>query len=212
MPEGPVVLVGHSMGGMAIVAFAEQHPELFGDRIVGVGLVSTTAGGLDPGRILLPMLPAKLGGELTSRTVRTLARRHRLVDGVRRAGRSVATVATDLFAFGDEVPAAYVDFVDRMLSDTPFEVVAEFFPSFRGAGQVRLGRDPRPGADHGHLRHRGPAHLDRPQPQAARADPGLDRCSSARARATWSSSSGTARSTPPSTSSLSAATERVGHR
>jgi pimeloyl-ACP methyl ester carboxylesterase len=132
VPEGPVVLVGHSMGGMSIVALAEAHPELIGDRIVGVGLISTTAGGLDAGRILLPMLPAKLGGELTSRTVRTLARRHKLVDGVRRAGKSVATVATDLFAFGDEVPAAYVEFVDRMLSDTPFEVVADFFPSLHG--------------------------------------------------------------------------------
>ena len=132
VPEGPIVLVGHSMGGMSIVALAEQYPELIGDRVVGVGLISTTAGGLDPSRLLLPMLPAKLGGELTTRTVRTLARRHRLVDGVRRAGRSVAAVATDLFAFGDEVPAAYVEFVDRMLSETPFEVVAEFFPSFRG--------------------------------------------------------------------------------
>jgi pimeloyl-ACP methyl ester carboxylesterase len=132
VPEGPVVLVGHSMGGMSIIALAEQHPELFGDRIAGVGLVSTTAGGLDPSRVLLPMVPAKLGGELTHRTVRTLARSHRLVDGVRRAGRTVAVVATDLFAFGDEVPAAYVDFVDTMLSQTPFEVVAEFFPSFRG--------------------------------------------------------------------------------
>ena len=47
-PDGPVVLVGHSMGGMTIVALAEQHPELFGDRVVGVGLISTTAGGLDP--------------------------------------------------------------------------------------------------------------------------------------------------------------------
>ena len=45
-PRGPVVLVGHSMGGMTIVALAEQHPELFGDRVVGVGLISTTAGGL----------------------------------------------------------------------------------------------------------------------------------------------------------------------
>jgi len=131
-PKGDVVLVGHSMGGMSIIALAEQHPELFGDRIVGVGLISTTAGGLDPSRILLPLVPAKLGGELTHRTVRTLARSHRLVDGVRRAGRTVAVVATDLFAFGGEVPAAYVDFVDSMLSQTPFEVVAEFFPSFRG--------------------------------------------------------------------------------
>ena len=129
--DGPVVLVGHSMGGMTIVALAEEHPELFGDRIVGVGLVSTTAGGLEPSRILLPMIPAKLTGGVTTRAVRTLARGHRAVDGLRRAGRAVAMVATDLFAFGDEVPAAYVDFVDEMLSATPFEVVAEFFPSFR---------------------------------------------------------------------------------
>ena len=132
VPEGPIVLVGHSMGGMSIVALAEQHPELIGDRVVGVGLISTTAGGLDPSRLLLPMLPAKLGGQLTHRTVRTLARGHRSVDGARRIGRSVARVVTDLFAFGDEVPAEYVDFVDSMLSQTPFEVVADFFPSFNG--------------------------------------------------------------------------------
>jgi pimeloyl-ACP methyl ester carboxylesterase len=146
VPEGPVVLVGHSMGGMTIVALAEQHPELIGDRVVGVGLISTTAGGLDPGRLLLPMLPAKLGAELTSRTVRTLARRHKLVDVARRSGRSFATVTTDRFAFGGEVPAAYVEFVDRMLSATPFEVVAEFFPSFRGLDKFHavevLGRVP----------------------------------------------------------------------
>jgi len=131
VPEGPVVVVGHSMGGMTIVAFTEQHPELIGERVVGVGLLSTTAGGLDPSRVLLPLVPARLGGELTARAIRALARGHTLVDGVRRAGRSVAMVATDVFAFGDEVPAAYVDFVDDMLSSTPFEVVAEFFPSFR---------------------------------------------------------------------------------
>ncbi|MEX0426720.1 alpha/beta fold hydrolase [Nocardioides sp. DS6] len=136
VPEGPIVLVGHSMGGMTIVALAEQHPELFapleqGGRIVGTALISTTAGGLDPGRLLMPVVPAKISGSLTHGAIRTLARGHRAVDGVRRIGRSIATVATDAFAFGDEVPAAYVEFVDEMLSDTPFEVVAEFFPSFR---------------------------------------------------------------------------------
>ena len=130
VPEGPVVLVGHSMGGMSIIALAEQHPELFGDRIVGVGLISTTAGGLDPHRIVLPLLPKTIGGQLATRLVATLARGHRHVDGLRRLGKSVATVATDLFAFGDEVPESYVDFVDGMLSATPFEVVAEFFPVF----------------------------------------------------------------------------------
>ena len=130
VPEGPVLLVGHSMGGMSVVAFAEQHPQLFHDRVAGAALISTTAGGLDVGRLLLPVVPAKIGLPLARGTVATLARRAGTVDGLRRAGRSLATVATDLFAFGDEVPASYVEFVDRMLSDTPFEVVAGFFPSF----------------------------------------------------------------------------------
>jgi pimeloyl-ACP methyl ester carboxylesterase len=131
-PDGPVVVVGHSMGGMTIVALAEQRPHLFGDKIVGVGLVSTTAGGLDIGRILLPVAPAKLGGPLTARAIRTLRPGHRGVDAVRRMGAHVAEVLTDLFAFGDDVPASYIRFVDSMLSQTPFEVLSEFFPSLHG--------------------------------------------------------------------------------
>jgi pimeloyl-ACP methyl ester carboxylesterase len=130
VPEGPMVLVGHSMGGMTIMALAEEHPELFGDRIVGVGLISTTAGGLEPHRILAPILPSTVGGMLAERLISVLARGHRTVDGFRRLGRSVAMVATDDLAFGDDVPASYVEFVDQMLSATPFEVVAEFFPHF----------------------------------------------------------------------------------
>jgi pimeloyl-ACP methyl ester carboxylesterase len=130
VPEGPIVLVGHSMGGMTIIALAEQHPELFGDRIAGVALISTTAGGLEPHRLLAPMLPATVGGVLAQRVVSVLARGSRTVDGLRRLGRSVAMVATDELAFGGEVPASYVEFADRMLSSTPFEVVAEFFPNF----------------------------------------------------------------------------------
>lgn len=131
VPEGPVVLVGHSMGGMSIVALAEEFPGLFGDRVAGAALISTTAGGLDPSRVLLPVLPMAVGSALTHRAVAILARGHRSVDRLRRLGRGVAMVATDVWAFGDAVPASYVDCVDQMLSHTPFEVVAEFFPSFR---------------------------------------------------------------------------------
>ncbi|GAA1540591.1 alpha/beta fold hydrolase [Nocardioides humi] len=132
VPDGPVVLVGHSMGGMSIVAFAEQYPELIGERVVGVGLISTTAGGFDPTRILLPMVPARLAGPVAKGVVRTLHRGSRAVDSVRRAGKSVATVATDRFAFGGDVPRGYVEFVDQMLAATPFEVLADFFPHFSG--------------------------------------------------------------------------------
>ncbi|MCL2543121.1 MAG: alpha/beta hydrolase [Nocardioidaceae bacterium] len=128
--DGPVVLVGHSMGGMSIVALVEQFPELIGDKVIGVGLISTTAGGLDVSRILLPMVPARLGGPVALGTMRTLRRGHRAVDHVRRIGKGLANVVTDTFAFGDEVPYGYVEFVDAMLSATPFETVAEFFPHF----------------------------------------------------------------------------------
>jgi pimeloyl-ACP methyl ester carboxylesterase len=47
-PQGPVLLGGHSMGGMTIMCLAASRPELFGDRVRGVLLVSTSAGDLDP--------------------------------------------------------------------------------------------------------------------------------------------------------------------
>ncbi len=130
VPHGPIVLVGHSMGGMTIMALAEEYPELFGERIVGVGLISTTAGGLEPHRIVAPMLPSTVGGAVAERLMSLLARGHRQVDGFRRLGHSVAMVATDELAFGDDVPESYVEFVDQMLSATPFGVVAEFFSNF----------------------------------------------------------------------------------
>jgi len=130
VPEGPVVLVGHSMGGMSIIALAEHHPELFGSKVVGVALISTTAGGLAPHKVILPALPGAVGGQMVSRLVAGLARTSRVVEGVRRVGRDFAMVATDRYAFGDEVPGHYVAFVDRMLSGTSFDVLAEFFPGF----------------------------------------------------------------------------------
>ena len=131
-PDGPVVLVGHSMGGMSIIALAEHFPELIGDKVIGVALLSTTAGGLDPSKILIPLLPARLTGRFTGHAVTTLQRGHLAVDTARRFGRVLASVATNRFAFGGDVPASYVRFVDDMLAATPFEVVADFFPSLRG--------------------------------------------------------------------------------
>ncbi|MCK0092867.1 alpha/beta hydrolase [Rhodococcus sp. F64268] len=41
--SGPIVLVGHSMGGMAILSYARQHSTDIGTRVVGVALISTAA-------------------------------------------------------------------------------------------------------------------------------------------------------------------------
>jgi pimeloyl-ACP methyl ester carboxylesterase len=44
-PAGPVVLAGHSMGGMTIMEYAHTHSEEFAGRVAGLLFVSTTAEG-----------------------------------------------------------------------------------------------------------------------------------------------------------------------
>lgn len=128
--DEPVIVLGHSMGGMTLLSLAEQRPELFGTKIVGAALISTTAGGLDTGRILFPMLPAGIGPGLITRVVDVLSRGSAVVDRMRGYGKEVALFFTDLYSFGTEVPRSYVDFVYEMHDSTPFSVVADFFPAF----------------------------------------------------------------------------------
>jgi pimeloyl-ACP methyl ester carboxylesterase len=130
-PDEKVVLVGHSMGGMTIVALAEQHPELFGDRIVGLGMVSTTAGGQRVHKILSRHIPDALGRRLVERGLLVAAERDRLLELARKAGPGVARVVVRQFAFGSgHVPPEYVAFVDSMIAATPLQVLVEFVPEF----------------------------------------------------------------------------------
>ena len=131
VPDGDVVLVGHSMGGMSIIAFAERHPEVFHERVRGVALISTTAGGLRPHRTLSRWIPDGLGQLVAPRLVAALAGAPELVDSARRGGSNIGFLVSQMFAFGHkDVPAAEVEFLDEMLADTPFEVLAAFFPNF----------------------------------------------------------------------------------
>jgi pimeloyl-ACP methyl ester carboxylesterase len=130
VPEGPVVLVGHSMGGMTIMAFAEHYPEVFEERVVGTGLISTTAGGLKTHHVVSRLIPDSLGTQIGQRLVAGLALAPELVDRVRRRGSNIGFLVADQFAFGEDVPAAYVEFVDNMLAATSFDVLAQFFPNF----------------------------------------------------------------------------------
>jgi pimeloyl-ACP methyl ester carboxylesterase len=130
-PDEPVVLVGHSMGGMSIVALAEHHPELFGDRVVGVGLVSTTAGGQRTHKILSRHVPDAVGRRVVERGLLVAAQRDRLLELVRRGGAPVALPVIKVFSFGNTgVPPAYVRFVDSMIAATPLQVLVEFIPQF----------------------------------------------------------------------------------
>ncbi len=61
VPAGPIVLGGHSMGGMTLMAFAERHHTTLGPRISGVAFVATGAGD-----ILGRLVRRKLGRRLVA--------------------------------------------------------------------------------------------------------------------------------------------------
>lgn len=47
VPAGPIVLAGHSIGGMTMMALAERNPDLVASRVTGAAFVATSSGGLD---------------------------------------------------------------------------------------------------------------------------------------------------------------------
>jgi pimeloyl-ACP methyl ester carboxylesterase len=58
--DGPVVLGGHSMGGMTIMEYAYAYPDEFADRVAGLLFASTTAEGTTHTRYGLPFPVAHL--------------------------------------------------------------------------------------------------------------------------------------------------------
>jgi pimeloyl-ACP methyl ester carboxylesterase len=129
-PTGPVVLVGHSMGGMVVMALAEQHPELFGGRVAAVALLATSAGDLRFASVGLPGVPGQLVQLTAPAVLAVSARVPALFESARRVSAGLGYALTRRLAFGAAVPAAYVDFVHGMLASTPVSTMAEFFPGF----------------------------------------------------------------------------------
>lgn len=119
VPDGKLVLVGHSMGAMAVMALAEQRPELVEKRVAGVLLFSGAAAGLADASFGLPRWVLTAERKLTARLARVrrpvLARRTAaLRPGVRwlAFGRkpSAAHVAKTARQFGRVHPASMVAF------------------------------------------------------------------------------------------------------
>lgn len=127
-PQGPVILVGHSMGGMTMLALAREHPELFGDRIVGAALISTSAGRFEDIAFGLPRPGAQLLHRATPGLLGLLARQAALVDRGRSLGGDVGLVLTRRYAFGSEVPESVVRFTLDMIESVPIDVIAQFYP------------------------------------------------------------------------------------
>ncbi|RZU31192.1 alpha/beta fold hydrolase [Blastococcus saxobsidens] len=132
VPSGPVVLAGHSMGGMSIMALARRRPELFGPRVVGAFLLATSAGGLVETGILgravtvvrwLRLLPVYLWG------LQLIAP---LLERFRRRGSVFGRWFTRRLLFGTRADAdpTSVRLVQNLLEETPFPVTAAFYATF----------------------------------------------------------------------------------
>ncbi|MFE2723671.1 alpha/beta fold hydrolase [Kitasatospora sp. NPDC059327] len=130
-PTGPLVLVGHSMGGMTVMALADQDPDLFRDRVAGVALIGTLAGDWEAVTLGMPAVGAKLFKKVAPGVMKLLGRQVELVEATRRLGTDVSAVFYRKFSFGGkDVDPGVVRFAEQLLDATPIDVVAEFYPVF----------------------------------------------------------------------------------
>ncbi|MFF5436913.1 alpha/beta fold hydrolase [Streptomyces achromogenes] len=131
VPDGPVVLVGHSMGGMTVMALAAQYPELIRDRVVATAFVGSSSGRLGEVNFGLPLAGVNAVRRILPGVLRALGRQAELVEKGRRATADLFAGIIKRYSFaGREVDPGVERFAERMIESTPIDVVAEFYPAF----------------------------------------------------------------------------------
>ncbi|MFC5215488.1 alpha/beta fold hydrolase [Streptomyces coerulescens] len=130
-PQGPLVLVGHSMGGMTVMALADQYPDLIRDRVVATALVGTSSGKLGEVNFGLPVAGVNAVRRVLPGVLKALGQRAELVEKGRRATADLFAGIIKRYSFSSrDVDPAVARFAERMIEGTPIDVVAEFYPAF----------------------------------------------------------------------------------
>jgi pimeloyl-ACP methyl ester carboxylesterase len=119
-PSGPLVLGGHSMGGMTVLAYAGRHRSAFADRVRGTVLVSTTASVAGRRGIRGEAMAMSLASR-----VPLLAPRALLPAAVHRR-----------HAFGENPDPAAVKATARQIGRTPFATTGRYFTSISAHDEV----------------------------------------------------------------------------
>ncbi|MGW1746034.1 alpha/beta fold hydrolase [Streptomyces sp. NPDC002092] len=130
-PDGPIVLVGHSMGGMTVMALADQCPELIRERVVAVAFVGTSSGRLGEVNFGLPVAGVNAVRRVLPGVLKALGQQAALVEKGRRATADLFAGIIKRYSFASrDVDPAVARFAERMIEGTPIDVVAEFYPAF----------------------------------------------------------------------------------
>jgi pimeloyl-ACP methyl ester carboxylesterase len=120
LPDGrSAVVVGHSMGAMAVLAMAEARPDLFGGRVAGAVFVGAATNDLVRGAMgaITELLRPRLG------TIRQAARRmNRLREAVVSRPGDVGHLVARVTQFGHHVSPSVVDHVVALAARAPSEV------------------------------------------------------------------------------------------
>ncbi|MFD7622081.1 alpha/beta fold hydrolase, partial [Streptomyces sp. NPDC059802] len=130
-PEGRLVLVGHSMGGMTMMALADRYPRLIRDRVAAVAFVGTSSGKLGEVNFGLPIAGVNAVRRVLPGVLRALGSQAELVERGRRATADLFAGLIKRYSFGSrDVDPAVERFAERLIESTPIDVVAEFYPAF----------------------------------------------------------------------------------
>jgi pimeloyl-ACP methyl ester carboxylesterase len=126
-PGAPVVLVGHSMGGMAIMAFAKRYPELFAERVAGAVLMATSAGRMQGVGSGVPELVARMRRPLVPLVNGAARLPGGMIDRGRQASTDLSWLLTRRYGFGGDKPSpSLVTYVEQMNSKTLTETVGRY--------------------------------------------------------------------------------------
>ncbi len=126
-PDGPIMLIGHSMGAMSIMSLAGRRPDLFRERVIGAAFISTSAGDLDSIDFGLGRRLGTVVHRLGPAAVTRLSTRPGVVQGARSAGRGAEEYLVHRYSFATQVPLAVVRWTADMIFRTKLDVIGAFF-------------------------------------------------------------------------------------